>query len=236
VAAVLSDPAIVVAGPPYTTDDPEPVATGHWEFYLATQHAVTHDSASGTAPHVEVNFGPFTDFQAHLIVPAAYRYVSRKGIDYGFGDIEIGGKFRFIDEHRLSPMVGTFPLLRTPTGRAAKGLGAGHPQIFIPLWVQKSFGSWTTYGGGGYWINTGKQELNFWSFGWLLQRRFSTIATLGAEFFYQGADKIGDRDEILFNLGLVLDFDDINHILMSAGRDIIGSALFQGYFAYQLTL
>jgi hypothetical protein len=41
-----------------------------------------------------------------------------------------------------------------PTGNAERGLGTGHTHGFMPLWLQKSFGKWLTYG-GGYWINPG---------------------------------------------------------------------------------
>jgi hypothetical protein len=43
-------PALANAGPPYTTDDPEPVEYRHWEFYLATQDEVTADSVIGRTP------------------------------------------------------------------------------------------------------------------------------------------------------------------------------------------
>ena len=33
---VLSVPAAVCAGPPYITDDPEPMEHQHWEVYLAS--------------------------------------------------------------------------------------------------------------------------------------------------------------------------------------------------------
>jgi hypothetical protein len=34
------------AGPPFVTDDPEPVAYQHWELYLASQHIETADGWS----------------------------------------------------------------------------------------------------------------------------------------------------------------------------------------------
>ena len=53
VIVIIFAPATVYAGPPYVTDDPEPVEFRHWEFYLATQHFATRTAASGTAPHIE---------------------------------------------------------------------------------------------------------------------------------------------------------------------------------------
>jgi hypothetical protein len=51
-----------------------------------------------------------------------------------------------------------------PTGNENRGLGAGHVRAFLPVWVQKSFGEWTTYGGGGYWINQDDNlgDKNYW--------------------------------------------------------------------------
>jgi hypothetical protein len=37
-----------------------------------------------------------------------------------------------------------------PTGNESRGLGAGHVQLYLPIWFQKDFGKWTTYGGGGF--------------------------------------------------------------------------------------
>jgi hypothetical protein len=107
---------------------------------------------------------------------------------------------------------------------------------FIPLWLQKSIGPWTTYGGGGYWLNPGTGNRNFWYFGWLLQRRLSEAATLGTEAYYTTADRAGGDGDLRFNLGLVLDLTDNHHLLISCGRSIVGEHTFQGYFAYQLTL
>jgi hypothetical protein len=235
-AAIVFAPATVHAGPPYVTDDPEPVEFRHWEFYLATQHSITRAAASGTAPHVEVNYGAWPGLQLHMIAPLAYARPSGGPTFYGVGDIEVGAKFRFIDEGRWWPMVGTFPQFELPTGDASSGLGTGHLHVFIPLWLQKSFGPWTTYGGGGFWVNPGAGNRNYGFVGWLLQRRLSQLATLGTEIFYTTPNQVGGDASLRFNLGLVLDLTEHHHLLLSAGRSIVGDCLFQGYAAYQLTI
>src|SRR5213078_4494944 len=98
----------------YATDDPEPVEHQHGEFYLASQ--VSHDDHgwSGTGPHIEVNYGIFPDVQLHLIAPFVFSLPSGEGT--GYGDTEIGVKYRFVHESAWVPMVGTFPLLELPTG------------------------------------------------------------------------------------------------------------------------
>jgi hypothetical protein len=64
----------------------------------------------------------------------------------------------------------------------------------------------------------------------------SPLATIGAEVFYTTPDQVGGDANLRFNVGLVLDFTEHHHLLLSAGRGIVGDNFFQGYAAYQLTL
>lgn len=59
-AVVITVPVFVpntFAGPPYLTDDPEPVTYQHWEIYLASLFFKQPEVWTGTAPHLEVNYG-----------------------------------------------------------------------------------------------------------------------------------------------------------------------------------
>ena len=143
------------AGPPFRTDDPEPVEYGHYEFYTFMSGTHVIDGTSGVGPAFEFNYGVIPDGQLHIIAPAAFNFHAGGPTQFGYGDTEIGFKYRFIQEDKdgWRPMVGTFPMVEVATGDVTRGLGAGHTRLFLPLWVQKSFGDWQTYGGGGYWIN-----------------------------------------------------------------------------------
>jgi hypothetical protein len=224
--------APVWAGPPYLTDDPEPVELRHWEFYLASQWTATRHAAEGTAPHFEVNYGALPELQLHMIVPAALTLTSGQSAHYGPGDVELGAKYRFVDESEWRPQIGTFPLVLVPTGSAARGLGAGKTQVFVPLWVQKSFGRWTTYGGGGVRLASGERD---GIAGWLVQRQMIEGLTLGAEAFLTVPFK-GGPAEIRLNLGTVIDFTSHHHLLLSGGPAFGGETGGQGYAAYQLTI
>ena len=85
-------------------------------------------------------------------------------------------------------------------------------------------------------MNPGQGNRNFWYVGWLVQRRISHLATPGIEIFYTTPDQVGGGANLRFNLGLVLDLTEHHHLLLSAGRGIVGDNLFQGYLAYQLTI
>ena len=220
------------AGPPFLTDDPEPVELGHWELYLASQWSAADHSATGTAPHVEVNYGALPELQLHVIVPPTLAWQSGQPIQYGLGDIEFGAKYRFVEEGERRPQIGTFPLVLVPTGSKDRGLGAGTTQVLLPIWIQKSFGPWMTYGGAGLHLASRDNDVVA---GWLLQRKLLGMIALGAEAFFTFPLN-EDPVELQVNLGLVVDFSERHHLLASGGPAFGGDARAQGYLAYQLTI
>ena len=189
VSAVLSLAlaGIAFGGPPFVTDDPEPVEYQHWEFYIASMHSELGGDWSGTAPHFEVNYGAVPDLQLHLIAPLAYDSPPEGAGHYGMGDLELGAKYRFIQETNGWPQVGVFPLLELPAGSARNNLGNGHSQAFLPLWLQKSWGSWTAYGGAGYGVNSFSGHDNWGFAGGVLQKQVWTNVLIGAEVYHQTA-------------------------------------------------
>ena len=229
-------PVVALAGPPFRTDDPEPVEYKHWEAYVASQGSFDRDMTTLTAPHIEINYGIFPEVQIHLLAPLEYVKPEGEPSHYGYGDTELGAKFRFIQETDSRPQAGIFPLLVLPTGDQDKGLGSGETQVFLPLWLQKAWGQWKTYGGGGYWINPGTGSRNYWFFGWLLQYDISQNFTLGAEIFHQTPSEVGGDSSTGFNVGAIINFDDLHHLLLSAGKDLSGPNDASFYIAYLLTL
>jgi hypothetical protein len=224
-----------LAGPPFLTDDPEPVEQRHWEVYLGSQLARDQGDWSGTAPHLEVNYGAAPELQLHLIAPLAFSAPHGESTQYGYGDTELGAKYRFLTETESRPQAGIFPLVELPTGDDNRDLGGGETTCFLPLWLQKSFGPWTTYGGGGYWINPGDNNRNWWFMGWLLQRQISSRLTAGAEVFHSTPSETDGDPSTGFNAGVIADLDEMNHLLFSAGHSVQGPDRFQCYVAYQLT-
>ena len=235
-ALALLLPPAARAGPPYLTDDPEPVEYRHWEVYLASIDFAGPDGQwTGTAPHVEVNYGVVPDVQLHVLAPMAYARTPGGPTTYGYGDTELGVKWRFVEETDSVPMVGIFPLVELPTGDASRGLGNGVAQLFLPVWVQKSFGPWTTYGGGGFWLNPGTGNRNYWFAGWLLQRRLAEWLDVGGELTFNTARRVDASAEVRFDVGVVVDLSSLHHLLASGGTTIGGSFAGQFYVGWQLT-
>jgi hypothetical protein len=226
----------VPAGPPFVTDDPEPVDYQHWEFYVASQDTKLGGDWSGTAPHFELNYGVVPEVQLHLITPLAYDVPPAGSAHYGLGDIELGVKYRFIHETNGLPEVAIFPLVEVPAGSVGNNLGNGHWQAFLPVWAQKSLGSWTVYGGGGYGANSFSGSHNWGFAGVVLQKQVWSNLAVGAEIYHQTADQPDfPNTGTEFNVGTVYDLSDQHHLLFSVGRSINGPVGFQCYFAYQFT-
>jgi len=229
-------------GAPFRTDDPVPVDLGHYELFVFSTGKAASGQTFGFLPAFEFNYGLIPEGQFHVQVPLAFDQVSGGATRFGFGDAELGFKYRFLKEDKdgWMPQIGTFPLLQVPTGDESRGLGAGHVRAFLPIWVQKGFGDWTAYGGGGYWINhgAGTDDQDYWFLGGVLQRKITEKLSLGGEIFHQTADKIGGKESTGFNLGLVYDIDKDRHVLISAGRGIQNASetnRFSWYIGYQIT-
>jgi hypothetical protein len=236
--ALLTPLSPALAGPPFLTDDPEPVAYRHHELYISSQQLRTRDGSSGTLPHIEYNYGAAPNLQLHVIVPFAFNNPQQGPRQSGLGDIELGAKYRFMQETADTPMVGIFPLVELHTGNASLGLGNGAAQIYLPFWLQKRWGTWQSYGGGGYWINNADYARNHWFFGWQLQKDLSGHLTLGAEIYRNTEQISGAGASAGFNLGGYYNFDEHNHLLISAGRGLTNADAtnrFSSYAGYQWT-
>src|SRR5437762_10965486 len=107
--------------------------------------------------------------------------------------------------------------MEIPTGDENKDLGSGHTQFFFPLWIQKSWGPWTTYGGGGTWINPGAGNKNWEYVGWELQRELSERLMMGAEIFHRTAATDDTSTADGFNVGWQFNFNEEYHFLFSVG-------------------
>jgi len=191
----------LLAGPPYLTDDPEPVDLHHWEVYLFSMGQTSAGVRSGLSPAMEANYGPFEDAQLQFQIPMAYGDGDDGRRHHGYGGTEVGFKYRFLHESSTLPQLAVYPQITAPSNREADGVGSDHWRILLPLWIQKGFGEWTTYGGGGWVRNPGPGNLNYTQWGWLLQRELGEGYSLGAEVFHQGPATVGAKAFTTWDLG-----------------------------------
>jgi hypothetical protein len=229
--------AIAHAGPPYQTDDPDPVDYHHFEMYAFELSDSTGKNAGGTVlevPAYEVNYGAAPGLQLHLVLPPTVAWQPANGpTNYGIGDTELGAKLRFVKETKHVPELGIFPFFELPSGNAANGLGVGKTWYRMPLWFQKSWGpedtQWTSYGGGGETIVPQAGYKNFPFAGWLVQKQLNEKLSLGAELYGHGAEgpaALSTRASTLLDLGGIYEFRKFDEggfdLLFAAGRSIYG--------------
>ena len=223
---------IAFAGPPFRTDDPEPVPWHHYEAYLFA----TVDRAFGTnswaLPAFEFNIGAAPNLQIHLIIPGAYLTPQN---NFSIGDIEFGAKYRFLKESKKCPEVGVFPLIELPTGNSKLGLGNGQVWARLPVWLQKTHGPWTTYGGGGYQINQAPGMKDSAFAGWLVQRQLNKRLAISTEFYYQQAQSVGGREQSGLDIGGSCNLRENLSLLFMMGRSAHGEQHTVGYFGLYYT-
>jgi hypothetical protein len=234
VLCLLSIP--MLAGPPFQTDDPEPIDFRHFEFYTFGLVDGTPIEKDTQGPAVEFNWGALPNVHLHIIIPAAAIFPSNNPSlaplgsgpsAFGLGDIEMGIKYRFVQETRHRPMIGTFVMFELPSGSYARGLGVGKTWYKLPLWVQKTIGPWTTYGGGGETVIRGVPGLRSYPFaGWLVQRDLAKKLTLGTEVFYHGPQGLATpqtRPATLVDVGGYYKFRDPGvQLLFCYGHTAVG--------------
>lgn len=223
-----------VAGPPFNTDDPETVGFKHWEYYLSSMHFIQPGKMTGTLPHFEVNYGVIQNGQLHMELPMNYDYIQHQDFRYGYSNTELGFKYRFFQNKDKSFQIGAFPIFEIPTIKNKNF--DNNLQIYLPVWVQKSWKKWTTYGGCGYWINTGTNNKNWLYAGCEVQYDFSERFTLGGELFYRTASSDTGSSFAGFNLGGLINFTDKLHLIFSFGHSITTDKSFMSYIGFLVTI
>ena len=198
------------AGPPYVTDDPEPTDLHHWEIYSFGAGTKTPGQFDATAG-VDLNYGALPGVQLTATIPVDLPGGARAK----FGDLELGVKYRVLRREAAGVQLAVFPRVILPTADGRSG--PGKVALLLPLWGQKDFGAWTLFGGGGWTLNTGDGNRNYWQQGIALTRTVSERVTLGAEIVHFGPDAAAARSYTAANLGAIIKLWGPFALLLSGG-------------------
>ena len=228
----------VDAGAPFLTDDPNVVPRGHYELLVFYQQTLAGDGRSGTLPGLELHYGPLERLELDFIAPIAFDTPRGEGTRRGYGDTILGFKYSLLDETESTPQIGFAPKLDLPTGNADRGLGSGGTALFLPLWLQRSRGDFKTYGGGGYWINGGSNNRNYWFAGVEAEYHFAAAWVLGGEIYHTTPQTVNARPTTGFNVGGSHVFSPRDQLLFSIGRGlryVSETNRISSYVGYQLS-
>lgn len=238
-AAISWSAQPLLSGPPFQLDDPDVIPYGHFEYYAFGNVSSSPGEIATSGPAVEFNWSGIRNVMFHFLFPAASSFPSDGPATFGLGDSEIGVQYRFIQETKHRPMVGTFTMMEIPSGNPAKGLGAGKPSWRVPLYAQKTIGSWTIDGGGGEDFSNIAGARNYPFGGTLVLRDVSKKLTLGAELFYHGrqtADPSESRYATMIDFGGYYTIRDPGfQLLFCYGHSVAGQAENYAYLALYWT-
>jgi hypothetical protein len=150
VAATLAAPLLAFvaceahaqAGPPMITNDPGTPGPGAWEVNLAAAGSHGQSGWAIDAPDVDVNYGVGERVQLSAHTALAHARAAGGGFASGRGDLELGVRWRFLDQAVAGVDVAIQPLwVRGWSGVAVrKGLASANPEFVLPVQVARDFG------------------------------------------------------------------------------------------------
>lgn len=227
-AAMLALAAPAFGGPPYQTDDPEPTDYRHFEIYFFDGGTATR-SGTGNLAGIDFNYGIAPEFQLDVVVPAGFGDAGVV-LPVGFGNavqgqnavtlgnVQLALKYRFLHQRDMGVDVAFYPRVFLPAGPGETGESL--PSLFLPIWLEKDFGAWSTFGGGGYQIDRGGNYQDYYQLGWAVTREVLPHLRIGAEVYYQSPNTRGGLATTEIDGGFTYDLTDNLHLMASAGPGI----------------
>ncbi|MGZ2413011.1 hypothetical protein ACUXST_002453 [Sphingomonas sp. F9_3S_D5_B_2] len=224
---LVSCAAPAFAGPPYLTDDPAPTDVGHWEIFAFTA-AGGRGSDLDDDTGLDLNYGVAKDVQLTATVPVGLSHEASSAWRAGTGDLELAVKYRVIHDERRGISAAVFPRVILPTSSLEHG---GKARVLLPAWVQKDFAGGTSlFGGGGYEINPGAGNRDFWQVAAAVTHDLNEQVSLGAELARQGRDAAAGSAETNAGFGGIVKISEHHAVLVSAGPTWSGHRT--GYHLY----
>lgn len=203
-----------IAGPPYLTDDPVPTDTGRWEIYTFAAGEGQRADLDADAG-LDLNYGPVKDVQLTATLPLSFEHDMLGGWRNGTGDLELGLKYRFLDDKKSGISAAIFPRAILPTSSLETG---ERTRLLLPLWVGKDLGEGTSlFGGGSYELNPGSGNRNFWQGAVALTQDVGKRLSIGAEITRQGPDTDGGTAQTRAGVGSIVKLSTHYALLFSGG-------------------
>ncbi|MGN6496384.1 MAG: hypothetical protein ACTHK5_03465, partial [Tsuneonella sp.] len=123
-----------------------------------------------------------------------------------------------------------FPGMTLPTAR--RGLGAGRVTALLPVWVQKDAGKWSVFGGGGYAINPGAGNRDYWTGGVAVTCSVGERDLVGVEIDHDGPSEVGGEGSTSLGIGMIHQLGAPFRLLASGGPTFADHGGAAGYHVY----
>jgi hypothetical protein len=214
-ACIIMGAAVpAIAGPPYLNDDPVPTGKGQWEIYAFTA-GEGRGSNLDQDVGLDLNYGAVTGVQLTATLPLSFTHGKTQGWRGGTGDVELGIKYRFLEDKKAGFSAAIFPRAILPTASNSRG---EKTRFLLPLWLERDFkGGTSLFGGGGYEINPGPGNRDFWLGGITVTKDLGEALSLGTEISWQGSDTIGGTNQTRAGIGSIVKLSEHGNLLVSGG-------------------
>ncbi len=232
-ALLMAAPGLAYAGPPYVTDDPQPTDYGHYEVYFFDGGTAVSAGTTSEAG-IDFNYGGLPNLQLTAVIPVEFDDPVDANSARGLGNIQLAMKYRFLRAADSGWDVSVFP--RVFLSSASSAVGDHHTAVLLPLWAQKDWDRWSTFGGGGCELNHGADATDFCILGWVLTRKITDSLQLGGEIYYQGADTRGGKASTGVGAGVTYDLNTHLHLMGSIGPGLQNAAQANRYTWYAALL
>jgi len=223
----------VMAGPPYQSDDPEPTDYHHYEIYTFNKGARSKGDFAG-ASGIDFNYGAAPDLQLTATLPVGFDFPSNRSTSLGLSNIELAAKYRLLHQDTFGLDVAVFPRVFLPS--ASRSVGDRQASVLLPIWIQKDWGKWSAFGGGGCQFSVGGPSHDFCIYGGTLARQVALTLQLGIEIFHQTADGAGNPATTSLGVGVKYDLSENTHLLAYAARGVQNSRVINQYSWYAAIL
>jgi hypothetical protein len=169
-----------LAGPPLETDDPDTPDDGHWEVNLATTLEKRGDLRELT-PLLDINYGYGGRIQFKIKPRFVVLDSSGNSTRTGAGNIQLGVKWRFLDEDTNGIAMSIYPQadLNPPSRSVERGLVSDGSEWFLPLEIARTLGRTRLYSEIGF--NWREHRNDEWVFGLAADHLLSDDFRIAAE-------------------------------------------------------
>jgi hypothetical protein len=207
----------VLAGPPLEIDDPGILDPGQWEIITAATMTSTNAGDVYEAPVLDVSYGVAEQVQVSAVYPYVFVDPDEGSAESDFGNLEIGVKWRFVDEDGLQLAVAPLYVFGVSAGRARRGIGDENDVFGLPFLLETSFGEWRLNAALGY--EAVQSDRDALAYGAALAHPFGARTEILFEI-YGSADTEFDDDVLNFHVGFDSEIAEDLHLLFAAGSAI----------------
>lgn len=211
------------------TDDPVPTDPRRWEIYAPVVEGEGKGADVSGSVGAEINYGAAPDVQVTVDLPMAFSH-DAGGTNWGAGDLGLSVKYRFLHDERTGLSIAAFPALTLPT--ASNGMGNGMVTAFLPVWVQKDAGPWSTFAGGGYTVNPAEGSRNYWRGAVAVSRQVTPRLLFGIEAEREGADSVGGESSTRLGVGAIYQLRAPFRLLAAGGPTFQDGARHAGFHGF----